>query len=190
MSDMSTAQLRRHRWTRDEWSQFDAEAYRHCELIDGEIIDMASMASPHALVTDHIRELFTVSLLERPGCCGSQTPIVLDDYNEPEPDIWVARVPRAELEIGKPQPHELDLVVEVADSTIRSDRRLKMPVYARAGLPEVWLVDVGERTIDVLRSPVSDDSRYADRVTAPVDATVVAPWGAEFAVADLLAMLG
>ena len=120
---MSTAELRRHRWTRAEWSELDPDAYRHCELIDGDIIDMAAMAAPHALATDHIHERFTLSLQGVDACCGSQTPIIIDDYSEPEPDVWVARVPRFALRLGKPTPDELSLVVEVADSSLRSDRQ-------------------------------------------------------------------
>ncbi len=182
---MSTAELR-HRWTRAEWSQFDPAAYRHCELIDGDIVEMAAMAAPHALVTDHIHDRFTRSLPEGGPCCGSQTPIVLDDFNEPEPDVWVARVARLQLELGKPQPNELSLVVEVADSTLRSDRRLKVPVYAAAAIAEVWVVDVNERTIDVLTEPEPALRRYRATRSVRAGDAIVAPWSHEFQVEDLL----
>jgi Uma2 family endonuclease len=182
---MSTAELR-HRWTRAEWSELELDALRHCELIDGDILDMAAMASPHALVTGHIVDRFTRSLPADGQCCGSQTPVVIDDFSEPEPDVWVARVARLDLELGKPQPHELVLVVEVCDTTVRADRRVKLPVYAGGGVPEAWIVDVNEWTIEVQSDPDPVQRHYSTvRVLRQAD-SIVAPWGTEFAVADLL----
>jgi Uma2 family endonuclease len=182
---MSTAELR-HRWTRAEWSRLDPLAYEHCELIDGDILDMAAMASPHALVTEHTRDVFSNALAATTLCCGSQTPVILDDYSEPEPDVWVASVPRLELELGKPQPHELMLVVEVGDTSVRADRRVKLPVYAAAGIGEVWMIDVTANTIDILTEPDPAERRYRSARTLAVGDTVATPWGAEFAVDDLL----
>ncbi len=148
---MSTAELRRHRWTRDEWSELD----------------------PIAL-----------ALQARAPCVGSQTPIIIDDHSEPEPDVWVAGVPRAELRFGKPIPEELLLVVEVSDSSLRVDRRMKIPVYARAGIAETWIVDVGASLIERFAEPV--DGRYVFHDVHPIESALASPWGHRFEVSALL----
>ncbi len=181
---MSTAELRRHRWTRDEWSELDPIAFRHCELIDGEIIEMSPMGQTHAIVTDHIHELFIRSIEGRVPCVGSQTPIIIDDNSEPEPDVWVAGVARADLRLGKPVPDELLLVVEVSDSTLRVDRRMKVPLYARAGIAETWIVDVGAERVERFAEPA--DARYVLHEVHPIDSTLTSPWGHCFEVSALL----
>ncbi|MEJ7801386.1 MAG: Uma2 family endonuclease [Ilumatobacter sp.] len=181
---MSTAELRRHRWTRDEWSELDPIAFQQCELIDGEIIEMSPMGQPHAIITDHICEVFTLALQARAPCVGSQTPIIIDDHSEPEPDVWVAGVPRAELRFGKPIPEELLLVVEVSDSSLRVDRRMKIPVYARAGIAETWIVDVGAARVERFAEPA--DGRYVLHEVHPVDSMLTSPWGHRFEVRALL----
>lgn len=81
-----------------------------------------------------------------------QSPILLDDYSEPQPDLAVLRFRADFYAAGHPTPGDILLVVAVADTTLREDRTVKVSLYARAGIPEVWLVDLqGEAIV-----------RYAD----------------------------
>lgn len=183
---MVALDLPRHRWTRTEYALLDPELFARCELIEGEIIDVSLMSRAHALVTDQIRDLLNRAIDQSSMCAGSQTPIIIGEHSEPEPDCWVAQVPRRRLAEGKPLPEELALVVEVADSSLQLDRRLKLPLYASAGIPVMWLVDLVAGRIDVHTDPVPAERRYATSATFGRGESVPVPWGGELAVDDLL----
>ena len=168
--------LPRHRWTRTEYALLDPDVFARCELIEGEIIDVSPMSRAHALVTDQIHELLTRSIDPTVMCAGSQTPIIIGEYSEPEPDGWVARVPRRGLAEGKPLPEELALVVEVADSSLRVDRRLKLPLYASASIPVTWLVDLTAGRIEIHGEPDAAERRYATVQLYEEGSLVPLPW--------------
>ncbi len=122
------------------------------ELIEGVIIPMSPIRSPHAGCVNRTSALLHRRLGRR-AIVATQNPIVLNRYSEPEPDIAVLR-PRSDYYGGRhPEPDDVLLVVEVADSSLLYDRRTKIPLYARAGIPEVWLVDLPGRRIEVHREP-------------------------------------
>lgn len=183
---MVAVDLPRHRWTRTEYALLDPELFARCELIEGEIIDVSPMSRAHALVTDQIHDRLTRAVDPAELCTGSQTPIIIGEHSEPEPDGWVARVPRHRLAEGKPLPEELVLVVEVADSSLRLDRRLKLPLYASAGIPAMWLVDLVAGRIEVHTDPVAVERRYAAMAVHGRGESVPLPWGGELAVDELL----
>jgi Uma2 family endonuclease len=178
--------MRRHRWTRAEWSGLDPDLFRDCELLEGEIVDMSPMGNRHAMVTDEVHTLFVLALRHLGLACGSQTPIILDDHSEPAPDVWVANIARRALEHGKPQPHELQLVVEVADSSARTDRRMKLPMYAAASIPAAWMIDLTENAIDVYSAPDAASRSYQFHERFAASDRIDTPWGESFAVAALL----
>jgi Uma2 family endonuclease len=92
-----------------------------------------------------------------------QNPVRLSQRSEPQPDIAVLK-PRADFYAGAhPGPGDVLLVVEVADSTVDFDRDVKAPLYARYGLPEMWLVNLAEGQLEVYRQPAP--TGYADRRT-------------------------
>jgi Uma2 family endonuclease len=108
-----------------------------------------------------------------------QNPIRLSIEDEPEPDIAIVLYRPDFYSVRHPGPEEVLVVIEVCDSTLDYDREVKLPVYARAGVPEVWLVDVNSRSIGVYRRPTPDgyeESREAragdllvpDRLPGPV----------------------
>ena len=120
-----------------------------------------------------------------------QDPIALDDESEPEPDVAV--VPGGRRDYRAEHPSRPVLVVEVAESSLRFDRRHKGSVYARAGLPEYWIVNLIDRRLEVYRHPApaafaAFGWRYLDvQVFAPDDTvSPLARPGAAIAVADLL----
>ena len=122
------------------------------ELIEGEIFQMAPIGNRHAGCVKRLNRLFSSGLGDR-VLLGVQDPIVVDDHSEPEPDISVLRPRPDDYSTSHPTPEDIFLVVEVADSSAPFDRFKKIPVYARNGIPEVWLIDLTTDRIEVYREP-------------------------------------
>lgn len=129
------------------------------ELIEGEILDMAPIGSRHASVVNRLNRLFMEAVGER-AIVQVQGPVRLGDLSEPEPDIALLK-PRADYyRDALPGAAEVLLIVEVADTTQRLDRRVKVPLYARHGLPEVWVIDLENGLVHFHRGP--GDGTYAE----------------------------
>ncbi len=166
---MSSAAPERHRFTvEDYYRMADAGLLGHderVELIEGEVIDMAAIGSRHAACVNRLNELFMTRLAGR-AVVGVQNPVRLTDLSEPQPDVAVLRQ-RPDFYAGAhPGPADILLVVEVADTTLAWDRNVKVPLYGRAGIPEVWVVDLDGEVLDVFTSPREqeyDDVRQARR---------------------------
>ncbi len=122
------------------------------ELIEGEIVDMAPLGRRHMSCVDRLTHDFVTTLGER-AIVRIQGALRLSDHSEPEPDLVVLR-PRADYYAGEDAgPEDTLLVIEVADSSERYDRQVKVPLYARSGIPEVWLVNLIAGTVTVYREP-------------------------------------
>jgi Uma2 family endonuclease len=173
-----------HRWTRDEYLALaDLGLELRCELIEGEIIDGSPMQVRHAYATTRLLRLLSTAAPE-PLQVGSQTPIVLGDDSEPEPDMWVAHISNAVMAVRKPEPADLDLVVEVAETSYLFDRNRKLPLYARHGIPVVWIVDLRRDVVEVHSEP--DGPAYRSLVTVAMGGVVGLPWGGSLDVAEFI----
>jgi len=130
------------------------------ELIDGEIIQMSPIGSRHVAVVGRFSKRFE----QRFGDVALvfvQSPVRLAEHDEPEPDLALVR-PRPDFYAAAlPTPADIFLLVEVADTSLDFDRRQKLPLYARRGIPEVWLADVTTDTILVSRDPTPSGYRAA-----------------------------
>jgi Uma2 family endonuclease len=145
-----------HRWTRDEYHAVALSGIfddRRVELIDGEIVDMAPMLSPYATSIRKLSDVLGAILSGQDLIVGTQMPISLDQFNEPEPDLYVARREHDDYAERHPGPENLVLVVEVADSSLVEDCNRKVALYARAGIPEYWIVNLRSRSLEVYREP-------------------------------------
>ncbi len=133
------------------------------ELIDGEIIDMAPIGQGHAATVNGLNRALVMACGTR-AIVSVQNPVRLDRLNEPQPDFAVLR-PRADFYAkGKrPGPRDVLLLVEVAHSSLRFDQTVKLPLYARAGIPELWIVDLHRRALDAYRRPTGGE--YAEVAT-------------------------
>jgi hypothetical protein len=120
------------------------------ELIEGELIDMAPIGSLHADYVDRLNELL-VSQVHGKFRVRIQNPVQLGDYDEPEPDIVIAQ--KRSYREAHPGPQDLLLLIEVADTTLKYDRDIKIPLYARCGIPEVWLIDIQNKRLEIHRQP-------------------------------------
>ena len=123
------------------------------ELIDGEIIDRSPIGALHAAIVDLLARHFGRSA-QASVFIRCQNPLRLDGLSEPEPDIAILK-PRADFyTTGHPGPADALLVIEVADSSLAYDLGVKVPLYARHGIPEVWVIDATTRQTRVFREPV------------------------------------
>jgi Uma2 family endonuclease len=137
------------------------------ELINGEIYDMSPINSRHAGITDFLASLFKESLSEK-KIIRVQNPVSLDESSEPEPDVAVVQFRKDWYTKSHPSPNEIILLVEVSDSTLSFDRAIKLPLYAKAAVPEVWIINLQEDQIEVHNLP--SDKGYAQiRVFRPGD---------------------
>ncbi len=126
-----------------------------CELIDGLIIEKMAIGDPHAKATRGFRRVFKD--IESAGfLMGSQEPIVLPDFSRPEPDGWIAQGPLDRYDERSPVASELVLVVEVSESTLPYDRTTKLELYARAAIPEYWIVNLVDQQLERHRGPRED----------------------------------
>jgi Uma2 family endonuclease len=152
----------RHRFTVDEWDELGRLGFFHeearVELIEGEIIDMPPIGDRHAACVARLNRL-TVTRAGDSAVVWVQNPIRPSHYSEPEPDLALL-LPRDDFyAAGKPGPADVLLVVEVAHSTLAFDRDRKGPVYAAAGIPEYWIVDVAHEVVLVFTDPGPDGYR-------------------------------
>jgi Uma2 family endonuclease len=180
---MSSAPWSVHRFTRDEYATL-TELHTKCELIDGEIIDVSPMRHRHAFVVADLVRLLSPLAVEQQLFLSCQTPVVLDDYSEPEPDLWLSALPRAILATRKPNGDELTLVIEVSDTSFMLDRNRKLPAYAAANVPEVWIVDLSRNVVEVHSHP--SGSTYGELTTLTLADQLTIPGGATLSIAEFL----
>ncbi|MDM8522994.1 Uma2 family endonuclease [Desulfococcaceae bacterium HSG8] len=122
------------------------------ELVRGEIIYMAPIGSHHAACVKRLNRLFARTLSEM-VILGVQDPVSIGEDSEPEPDITLLK-PRPDFYAERhPRSEDVFLIVEVADTSLESDRREKLPLYARAGIGEVWIVNLRDGCVEVYSEP-------------------------------------
>jgi Uma2 family endonuclease len=166
----------RYRFTADEYeAMIEFGLLRpeaRLELIEGEIIEMSPIGAEHAACVRALIRLFGPYSGAR-AILDVQNPIRLSEHAQPQPDVLLLH-PRADLYKGRhPQPADVQLLVEVSDSTVAFDRGTKLPLYARAGIAEVWLVDLPNGTIAVYTQPAPQG--YGQVVTVRRGETFASP---------------
>jgi Uma2 family endonuclease len=165
----------RHRFTIHDYHRmgevgiFDEDD--RVELLDGEIVDMSPIGSRHTGGVNRLVAVFTRRFGRR-AVVSVQNPIVLDDFSEPQPDLTLL-APRSDFyESAHPRPADVLLTIEVSDSRISYDRSVKLRLYARKHIRELWLIDVKGGTVDVYRRPTASGYREHQRL---VRGTRIAP---------------
>jgi Uma2 family endonuclease len=142
------------------------------ELLEGELLTMAPIGHDHAFAVNAFAELLIRQLSSELAFISVQGPAIVSRFSELQPDLMLLRLPKDQYRRRKPRPADVLLLVEVSDSTLQFDRGRKVPIYARSGVPEVWIVDVNTPQLEVFRDPV--DTGYRERrVVAPTE--MVAP---------------
>ncbi len=134
------------------------------ELIEGEVIKMSPIGSRHAACVDRLLNRILNRVAGMNAIVRVQSPIRLDGYSEPEPDVALLR-PRDDFYSREhPGPNDVLLLIEVADTTVEYDRGVKLPLYAQAGITEAWLVDLPEETIEIHTRPLGGEYRSIERI--------------------------
>ncbi len=169
---LQTVAATRRRFTVEEFLAMDQAGVFHpeerLELLDGEIIVMPPIGPPHADGTDQFDDFLKFSLRGR-ARVRVQGPVQLDDLNLPVPDIAVLGL-RDDYHRAHPTPTDVFLLIEVSDSSIRSDREAKLSRYAAAGIPEVWIANVTARRVEAFQDPV--DGVYQSSRIVPADGRI------------------
>ena len=122
------------------------------ELLNGEIIDMSPIGPFHGGVTNYLIEIFTAASKGR-WMTSVQNPVRLDDHSEPQPDLVLLKPSPDFYRRQHPQPADVHLLIEVSDSSLTTDREAKLPAYGRAGIAEVWIVNLIDQTVEVYHEP-------------------------------------
>jgi Uma2 family endonuclease len=193
MASLIDVPVKTRRWRRAEYDRlvelgmFDGE---RLELLDGLLVVREPQKSPHAATVAQVGHVVEAAF----GAgwhVRIQAPVALDENSEPEPDVAV--VPGVPRDYLAAHPSAPALVVEVADSSLRLDRRLKGRLYARAGLAEYWIVNLVDHVIEVHREPRREEDerdgwvyRSVDTLHPPAKVTPLAAPHVRIAVADLL----
>ncbi|MEM8640938.1 MAG: Uma2 family endonuclease [Cyanobacteria bacterium P01_G01_bin.54] len=144
-------------WTSDDYHRMAEVGILHpdepVELIAGQIIrKMSPQGSPHAAAIRRSRRWFEAALREV-AQVQTQLPIQLDDYSEPEPDIAIVQPDPRDYSDRHPTAPEVWLLIEVSDSTLAYDCNTKAQVYAEAGIPDYWVLDIQRRQLHLFRDP-------------------------------------
>lgn len=153
---MNKHPVSRRRFTVEEYHRMAEAGILHeddrIELIEGEIVEMSPIGSRHAACVKRLIKLLIREIGDS-GVVGAQDPVLLPDDTEPEPDVMVLQ-PREDFYAeAHPTPEDVLLLIEVSDTSLAYDREVKLPLYARAVIPEVWIVDLADEKVHVYSWP-------------------------------------
>jgi Uma2 family endonuclease len=164
---LARVELQRRRFTVDEYHRMAETGILteddRVELIEGEIVQMSPIGHHHTACVLALTEALTRALADR-ALLSPQNPVRLLRDTEPQPDIVLLRPPLSQYWARLPQPADVLLLVEVADTSYRYDHDVKLPLYARAGVTEVWIVDLPRGAAEVYREPRPEGYASARRV--------------------------
>jgi len=133
------------------------------ELIEGEIIEMSPIGSTHGGTVNRSSALLNRKLGDI-AIVSVQNPIRLDDFSEPQPDIALLKPRKDFYSKSHPKPEDVLVVVEVTDTSVDYDRNVKLPLYARAGIPDVWLMVLARDVIEVHSQPKNGKYQKVQRL--------------------------
>jgi Uma2 family endonuclease len=155
---MMTVQLLRRKFTVEQYHKMIESGILteddRVELIRGEIIEMSPIGIKHAACVNRLVNVLAY-LLGKRVIVAAQNPVALKNNSQPQLDVALLK-PRDDFyATAHPQPQDIFLLIEVADSTVVYDREVKIPLYAEANIIEVWLVDINEQIVEVYQQPTA-----------------------------------
>lgn len=160
-----SAEIAKYSFTAEEFERLgEAGILRQdarLELIEGEIFEMSPIGSLHAACVKFLSGLLN-RLFGNTAIVGVQDPVRLNDFSEPQPDLTLLRWRDDYYRGGHPAPADVLLVIEVADTTVVKDRTVKLPLYARSGIAEAWLVNVEAGQVEVYSNPAGGTYQRAE----------------------------
>lgn len=180
----------RHRLTRRDYYRLGEAGILgegdRVELLDGQLVDLSPITPRHAIVTNNLNELLVTGFAGR-AQVRCQNPVVLDDGSEPQPDFALVRRPWRGYPHAHPEAADIFLLMEVADSSLDFDRTVKLELYARAGIKEVWIVDLTRDGVLMHRNPSGGAYGSAVWIEAPRELDVEGLPGVMISVGDVFA---
>jgi Uma2 family endonuclease len=163
--DTKTHEITRRRFTVHDYHRMGEAGILHeddrVELIEGEIVEMAAIGTRHFTCVNGLTRLLVRGVGDA-AIVSVQNPVRLDEHTEPQPDLAVLQT--RDYRESLPRPEDVLLLIEVSDTTLSYDRNVKLPLYARAGIPEVWIVDLAGETVEHYTGPSEDSYRHVERV--------------------------
>lgn len=178
-----------HRWTVGEFHQMAIagllDETDRVELIEGEMIDMAPIGSRHAFIVNRLSQALAAGGAKGQYLVSTQNPVCLGDRSEPQPDIALLR--NGNYMDALPTAADVLLIVEVSDTTLEYDRDVKLALYARHAIAEVWLLDVNARELTVYREPAEGQYRLIRKPTAAEAVSPMLVPGVALRLAEVMA---
>lgn len=179
----------RRLWTVDEYHQMGEAGILteddRVELIEGELVEMAPIGSEHVAASNALTRLLVLAVGDR-WIVSVGNPVRLTRRSEPQPDFAVLK-PRDDYRKTLPRPEDTMLAVEVANTSLDFDRKVKLALYARNGIPEVWIVNLVAGEVEVYREPVGDSYTACTRSGRSGSLTIEAIPGVLIPVAKIFA---
>lgn len=155
LSQPASALLCKHRLNVDAFHKLEEagvlDRNARVVLFEGELIDMAPIGNFHASVVDQL--LLTLARVSDDLIVRVQNPIRFSESTELQPDLALLKASPNFYRYDAPTPGDVLLLIEVADSSLKADRELMIPFYARHGIPEVWLVSIPEELVEIHTAP-------------------------------------
>ena len=189
MATMPSELVTRHRLTVHDYHRLAESGILgrkdRVELIAGEVLDMSPIGSLHAALVRALARWLADSAGPR-GIVAVQDPVHLDDSSEPQPDIALLRPQPDYYAEAHPGAVDTLLIVEVAESSLAYDRGVKVPLYARHGIAEVWVIDAATRTTYRFREPQPEGYAEQDTITNDEPLSCLALPGAVTTLATVL----
>ena len=163
-------------WTTDEYHRLiDAgilSSADKVELLDGQIVEMSPAGNYHAAFIESLADILR-DVLSETYMIRTQNPVTLGPRSEPEPDLAVVNRRKDYYAAGHPGPADISLLIEVADTSLNKDRYVKAPLYAGAGVPEYWIVNLEEEVLEQYLHP--ERGRYQKQRVYRLEDTLDGP---------------
>jgi Uma2 family endonuclease len=179
----ATIELNRHHFNVQQYHQmYESGIFTESdrlELIYGELVTMSPINRRHAACVNRLNYLI-VRIMGNRAIAAVQNPIRLSDDSEPQPDVAILKWQDDFYRSGHPAPSDIHWLIEVSDTTIGIDRRVKVPLYAESGILETWLVNLNEDCLEVYRDGKELILQRGDRIASLAFPDLV------FAVTDIL----
>lgn len=156
------------------------------ELIEGQVLFMAAKGVPHVIALRLLSVALDAPLTNLPFHVITQDPIQLNDFSEPEPDCAIVAGTILDYGDRHPNPGDVALVVEVADSTLKYDTQVKDKIYAQSGIADYWVLDVKNRQLHVFRTPTAQGYGSHLILTEPNQVSPLAFASVSLALTDIL----
>ena len=181
-------QPKRHLVTAQEYLRMGATGVfapdARLELIEGEIFEMAPIGPPHAGAVITLSRLLVLRAGEH-AAVSVQNPVIASELSVPQPDFTLLKPRRDNYSTAHPRRGDVLLAIEVADTTLWTDLRIKAPLYARAAIPEFWVVDINKKAIHVFREPDASAYRTSFIATGEDELAAIELPGVRLRVAEI-----